>query len=334
VQATLAPLSPSDELRVALSTLTTNFDTISKRMGPDQAADLQERLSTDLGWMSNATPPPQAGYTEQTWEARVAAQAHMDASIVTQVLANKSDPITGALGLTEHLVVSRQDGLLAPFALYVPPNTAPNSALVVLLHGHPETDTDIIAGRYFRALADETGTIIAAPYGRGIYQYAAPASDEIYQVASQVATAFNVPSDRIYLAGYSMGGFAVFKVGRLHPDEWAGVMSIAGSTLSSEAELVRRAFGHTPIYVVTGTSDDAVPTSFPQSTAVYLDSVGIPTGLYIQPGGTHAINTLGPMLSQAWHDMLAGRPRASAQPRRNGRVALPSTIDLPPGVKQ
>lgn len=324
--------TPSDELREALKQLTANFDTISKRMGPDQAVDLQERLSSDLGWMvSAATPFP--GYDAAAWNARVASEAHMDASIVTQVLAGKSDPIAGSQGLVERLVVSRKDGLLAPYALYVPANLGAHPTLVILLHGHPQYDSDIIAGRYFRQLADETGTIVAAPYGRGIYEYASPADDEIYQVTALVASTFDVPADKVYLAGYSMGGFAVFKVGREHPEQWAGVMSIAGSTLSSEAELVRRAFYHTPVYVVTGTSDDAVPTSFAQSTAVYLDSVGIPTGLYIVPSGTHSIVTLYPMISDAWHDMLAGKIRASAHPQRNGRVALPSSIDLPPNVK-
>jgi hypothetical protein len=327
-----AAQSPSDEVRAALTQLTTNYDTIAKRMGPDQTADLQERLSTDLGWMvTAATPFP--GYTDPAWNQRVADQAHMDASIVTQVLAGRSDPIAGSQGLVERLVVSRKDGLLAPFALYVPANAAANPTLVVLLHGHPQTDSDIIAGRYFRELADDTGTIVAAPYGRGIYEYASPADDEIYQVASEVASTYHVPSNRVYLAGYSMGGFAVFKVGRLHPEQWAAVLSIAGSALSSEVGLIRVAFAHTPVYVVTGTKDDEVPTDFAQSTAVYLDSVGIPAGLYIVPSGTHSVVTLTPMLSEAWHDMLTGKIRASARPQRNGRVALPSSIDLPPDVR-
>jgi S-formylglutathione hydrolase FrmB len=331
-QPSPAPMSPSDELRLALMQLTNNYDTIAKRMGPEQTADLQERLSTDLGWMMGAaTPFP--GYSAEAWSSRVGAQAHMDADIVTQVLAGKSGPIAGSGGLVERLVVSRKDGLLAPFALYVPANAAANPTLVVLLHGHPQTDSDIIAGRYFRQLADDTGTIVAAPYGRGIYEYASPADDEVYQVTAEVASAFHVPPNRVFLAGYSMGGFAVFKIGRVHPEQWAGVMSIAGSVLSTETELVRRAFGHTPIYVVTGTGDDQVPTDFAQSTAVYLDSVGIPTGLYIVPSGTHSIVTINPMLSAAWHDMLTGKIRASARPQRNGRVALPSSIDLPPGMK-
>jgi hypothetical protein len=85
--------------------------------------------------------------------------------------------------------------------------------------------------------------------------------------------------------------------------------------------------------VVTGTNDDQVPTSMAQNTAVYLDSVGIPTGLYVVQSGTHSVVSLEPMIAAAWHDMLTGKIRASARPRANGRVALPSSIDLPPNVK-
>jgi len=328
-----ATSSPQDELSGALTRLSANYETFTRRMGADQAADLEERLDTDLGWMPDATPPP--GYDNKEWPARVALQADIDSSIVTQVLAGGSAPVAGVQGLVERLVVSRRDHMLAPFALYVPAHLAADPPLVVLLHGHSQTDAEILSSRYFRKFADESGAIIVAPYGRGIYDYAAPADDEVYQVADQIAALYHVPAKRVYLAGYSMGGFSVFKIGRLNPARWAAVMSIAGAALGSEIEEVRNAFRHTPIYVITGTADDSIPTMYPQNTAIYLNSVGVPTGLYVVPGGTHAIVTLAPTLESAWRDMLAGKIRSSAWPAgiAGTRIGLPSSIDLPPGVR-
>lgn len=328
-----AESSPRDELSSAQTRLSANYETVTRRMGAEQAADLEERLDTDLGWMFDATPPP--GYNNDEWRARIALQADIDSSLVTQVLAGRSAPMAGVQGLVERLVVSRRDGMLAPFALYVPSHLTAEPPLVVLLHGHPQTDAEILSSQYFRKFADESGAIIVAPYGRAIYDYAAPADDEVYQVADQIATLYHVPAKRVYLAGYSMGGFSVFKVGRLNPSRWAAVMSIAGAALGSEIELVRNAFQHTPIYVITGTADESIPTIYPQNTAIYLNSVGVPTGLYIVPGGTHAIVTLAPTLDSAWHDMLAGKIRASAWPAgvAGTRIGLPSSIDLPPGVR-
>jgi len=143
-----------------------------------------------------------------------------------------------------------------------------------------------------------------------------------------VATAFHVNSRRVYLVGYSMGGFSVFKVAPEHPEHWAAVMSIAGAVLYSQSDVVIQALQRKPLYVVTGTKDDSIPTSYPQRTASFLASSGVPTGLYVQPSGTHLLATLMPVLDPAWHDMLAGRIPASARP--NGLTQLPIAAPPPP----
>ncbi|MBV8222925.1 MAG: hypothetical protein JO293_06150 [Candidatus Eremiobacteraeota bacterium] len=325
--------TPTDEVRSALFTFSANFDTISHRMGPDQAITLQERLNTDLGWMPDAPPAP--GYSAAQWSERVALEAHLDASIVALVLAGSSSPINATPGLTEHVTTSRADGLLTTYALYVPPNVNEKSPLVVLLHGNPQTETALLGSRFFRDLADETGAVITAPFGRGIYNFAPPADDEVYQIADEVGAAFHVAPNRVYLVGYSMGGFTVFKVGPEHPERWIAVMAIAGAAYGSEIDSIQRAFQHKPVYVVTGTNDDAVPTSYPQNTAAYLYRVGIPTGLYIERSGTHYIPTLMPSISAAWHDMMAGKIRASAVPSGvAGITSMPmQSFDIPPGLR-
>ena len=327
-----AASSPQDELRGALTQLSANYGAVTRKMGPDQAANLEERLDTDLGWMPDATPPP--GYSNEQWSTRVAMQAHLDASIVAQVVG-VSAPIAGVQGLAERLIVSRKDGMLAPFTLYVPPHLATEPTLVVLLHGNPQYDSEILASRFFRQFADDSGAIVAAPYGRGIYDFASPADDEVYQVTDEVAAAYHVAPKRVYLVGYSMGGFSVFKIGRQYPARWNAVMAIAGAALGSEIELVRAAFQHTRVYVITGTADESIPTTYPQNTAIYLNSVGVPTGLYVVPAGTHAIVTLAPTISAAWHDMLSGKIRASAWPSGFAGTPsnLPASINLPTGYR-
>jgi S-formylglutathione hydrolase FrmB len=299
-------------------------------MGAVAAADLQERLSTDFGAMLEDMPPP--GYPAEDWHDRLNDLAALDASIVAQAIAGKSDPITGAHGAVERLITARSDHTLQPYALYVPQTLAPDTPLIVLLHGRPQTEAEIMASPYFRRMADETGAIVAAPYGRAIYDFAPPADDEVYQVADEVAGAFHISVHRVYLVGYSMGGFSVFKIAPEHPDHWAAVMSIAGSVLYSEADVVSRALHRTPLYVVTGTKDESIPTSYPQRTASYLSSSGVPTGLYVQQSGTHFLATLMPVLDPAWHDMLAGRIPASARPQ--GIQPIPVSVPVPPSKAQ
>ena len=325
-----APCTASDlqqqTIQSALAQLSAHYDDVAHRMGAAAAIDLQERLNSDLGAMLEDQPPP--GYPTQDWHERLNDLASLDASIVSQAVAGKSDPIATAHGAVERLLLARTDHTLQPYALYVPATLATNRALVVLLHGNPQTEAEIMASPYFRNLADETGTIVAAPYGRAIYDFAPPADDEVYQLADEIAAAFGIPAQRTYLAGYSMGGFSVFKLVPRQPERWAAVMCIAGGVYFSEVDRVIAALRNKPLYVITGTKDESIPTRYPQNTATYLANAGVPTGLYVQPSGTHLLATLMPVLEPAWRDMLSGRIPAGVRPMGTAQVPA-ATLPMP-----
>lgn len=311
-----------DELNAARAQLVAHYDDIVRRMGLQQAANLEERLDDDLGgYLSGDTP---SNLSQADWIERLNGLAALDSSIVMQVIAGKPEPVTGSHGLVERLILARSDKTLEPFALYVPSSLPPNPSLAILLHGQPQTESEILVGPYFRTLADSTGTIVAAPYGRGIYDYAPPADDEIYQITQTVASAFAVDPHRVYLVGYSMGGFSVFKVGPEHPTQWAAVMCIAGSVLNSESGAVRLGFAHTRMYIVNGAKDENIPSQYGVQTAQWLAGVGIPTGLYQEPNGNHYIFSFMPTLSRAWHEMLGGFIGLNAQPLSAPQVQLPA----------
>lgn len=323
--ATPAAASPIpgglSELSAARGELVTDYVTIVKSMGLEQTADLEQRLDNDLGaFLSGETPNT---FTKADWAARLSGVASLDSSIVFQAASGKSLPVAGSKGLVERLILARSDRTLEPFALYVPTMLPAHPALVVLLHGRPQTDSELLSEPYFRTLADATETIIAAPYGRDIYDFAPPADDEVYQVTETVMSAYAVDPRRTYLVGYSMGGFSVFKVGPEHPAQWSAVMCVAGSVLNSDAESVRSGFAHTRMYVVNGAKDENIPPQYGELTAQWLAGIGIPTGFYQQPNGTHYLMTLMPVLTKAWHEMLAGTIASDAQPASISQTQLP-----------
>ena len=100
-------------------------------------------------------------------------------------------------------------------------------------------------------LAEKNGTIVVAPYGRGYYDFVGVESD-VYDALHAAEDAFTIDPRRHYLAGYSMGGFSVFRVAPVEPAEWSAVMSIAGSLLGSEIDKLHT-MRNTPFYVLTGT---------------------------------------------------------------------------------
>jgi predicted esterase len=131
----------------------------------------------------------------------------------------------------------------------------------------------------------------------------------------------------VYLVGYSMGGFSVFKVGPLHGERWKGVMSIAGAVLNSETNDVVRSFARLNVYVVNGGDDASIPPKYGAQTADFLAHAGISVGFYQEPHGTHALRTLNRVLAQAWSDMLAGKVRMDRLPVTGPGIQAPPLPD-------
>lgn len=321
-----ATKTPSQIVADALIKLQAHLAVANRAMGEDQAEALGSRLADDMESFDDPTMP--MGYTPATYQQRLRNSALLDASIVDQVLAGKYEPLGGVSGLAERLIKSSTDGTWQPLALYVPRDLKPNPTLVVLLHGQPQTETNLLGPPYFQTLADSTNTIIAAPWGRGNYDFYGVASDDVYQTADAVAKAYDIDPHRVYLAGYSMGGFSVFKIGPTHGAVWHAVLCIAGSILNSETASVMKAWKYTPIYVVNGKLDQSIPPMYGEMTAVYLAGMGVPTGFYQEPKGTHFIPTLMPSLTQAWRDMIAGVVRNTPNVSQSGE-GLPNSLGTP-----
>ncbi|MBV8244952.1 MAG: alpha/beta fold hydrolase [Candidatus Eremiobacteraeota bacterium] len=299
VAATPAP-SP---LAKAKDALVAGYPVAQQRLGEGPAASLLVRVLEDLDEISQPAP---SQFSAEAWQERLQTVSRLDASFVTDLLSGTTAPVTNAPGLTEHLMRSRVDGTLQPFALYVPPGADANSSLVVLLHGRPQTETELIGEPYFRELAAKTKTVVVVPWGRDHYDFAPPADDDVYQALDAVQNALGLSPRRAFLVGYSMGGFSVFTVGPLHADRWAAIMCVSGAVLNSEVPTVRWRFRETPVYVVTGAVDENIPTVYGEETAAYLASIGLTVSFYEQPGGTHYLGSLMPALTSAWTDMLAG----------------------------
>lgn len=196
---------------------------------------------------------------------------------------------------------------MQPIAVYVPTTYRPEkkTPLIVFLHGHPQSESSLLAPAFVTDLAQRSGTIVIAPYGRGYYDFQGSQSD-VYDALAAAENAFTIDPRKRYLVGYSMGGFSVYLIAPLHPDDWSAVMSIAGALLGSRSQAVTAMLPRTPFYVLTGARDGNIPTQYPTATAVFLRNAGIPVTFYSDPNATHRLYTLRTILAQAWDDMEAG----------------------------
>jgi dienelactone hydrolase len=329
VTAALALLlgSSAVDLRVSLHSTAAAYLASMSKIGPvagrDTTYDYYERLNEDAELLDDSGTPQ--GYTAADWSQTVTRISQLDLSLATQLIGGKYDSMSAIRGLGEAFVRSSKDGTMQPVAVYVPSSYSPAhpAPLVVLLHGRPQSETQLLAPPYVAELAEASGAIVVAPWGRGYYDFRGSA-DEVYDALDAATRAFAIDPRRRYLAGYSMGGFSVFEVAPVRPQVWAAVMSIAGALLGSDAQRVIAMMRRTPFYVLTGTADDSIPTQYPTATAAFLQAAGMDVSFYSQPGGIHRLVTLLPILTEAWSDMLHGIVRAPQQAL--GSVTLPSAI--------
>jgi pimeloyl-ACP methyl ester carboxylesterase len=295
---------------------------VETELGADVAAGFHGRLFDDLELQQ--TPPPEH-YAPSDWAETVASVTKLDMEAVDQLVSGTPAPLRAVPGLHEVLVPSRVDKTWQLVAVYVPPSVKPQRApLAVVLHGNPQTESELLGQPYLRRLADRTGTIVVVPYGRGIYDYAEPAGTDVYDLLGAVQGAFAVDRGRTYLAGYSMGGFSVFKIGPRGGYRWASVLCISGAILNSGVRPVSIAWHDMRLYVVTGAHDASIPTAYGEQTAGYLAGLGLPVSFYEEPAGTHALRTLVPSLERAWDDMHAGVTRPESVPIARSGFSLPA----------
>lgn len=300
--------SLGDSLRATAAEYYAQIPKVANIVGVDAAIEYYHRLLDDADLLNQARP---AGYPAEVWAETLQSSSDLDRSLVTQIERQRYQPMVAIRGLGETLVRSSTNGTLQPVAVYVPRGYAAGtpSALAVFLHGHLQTESHLVAPPYIAQLAEQTNTIIVAPYARGRYDYRDSESD-VYDAFDAASRAFSIDSHKRYLVGYSMGGFSAFRIAPMHPEDWSGVMCIAGSLLASRAAQVMSSMRDKRFYVLTGAHDDNVPTSYATVTAIFLRDAGVAVTFYSQPDGTHSLYSLRPILSQAWSEMVRGVVRS------------------------
>ena len=298
----------SATLRSVAAQYYSNAGLIAIVAGRETTMDYYERLVEDGALLRGPAP---AHYPPNLWRQTAEAASELDVSLAMQLLQRSYQPMTAIRGLGETLLRSSEDGTMQPAAVYVPAGYSPGhpAPLVIFLHGNRQAESHLLASQYVQELAERTGTIVVAPYGRGAFDFAGSESD-VYDAFGAANAAFAIDPHRRYLAGYSMGGFSVFRLAPLHPDDWTAVMSIAGSLLVSRAPRVTAALSRTRFYILTGAGDDNVPTAYPMATAIFLRDAGLKVTFYSQLDGTHSLYSLRQILSNAWDEMERGVVRS------------------------
>ncbi|PYS91916.1 MAG: phospholipase [Acidobacteria bacterium] len=213
------------------------------------------------------------------------------------------------------------DDVSRGFRVYIPAGRDPNEKLPVILYLHgsgARGDDNIAQLDGFRwsvePLKERFNFITVLPQCEGDNFWASQNMTE-YALAAldQTVKEFNGDPARLYLVGFSLGGYGVWQIAAGHPGKFAALVPVAGGVVgtypinpaarraiiptvgdmlgSAEPyEQVARAIGQTPVWAFHGAQDDSVSVEFARKIVDSLRAAGRTDVKYTEyPDGGHQI---------------------------------------------
>jgi predicted peptidase len=191
-----------------------------------------------------------------------------------------------------------KDSLNLPYRLFIPKNydSKKTYPLVLALHGAGErgTDDSIQLTTHHLATvwavdsnqAKRPSFILApqcppwpavwvnTPFGQGTYNQdkvpLQPPLRAVVELLDSMLIKYSIDTNRIYVVGLSMGGYATWDILMRYPKRFAAAVPICGGADTSKAPLIK----HVPIWAFHGDSDKTVPVEATRQMIAALRKAG------------------------------------------------------------
>jgi poly(3-hydroxybutyrate) depolymerase len=122
-------------------------------------------------------------------------------------------------------------GQLQPYTLYVPSAYEPGTRLPLTLNLHSlgERHFQYTGSHGVQQMGELRNNLVATADARGEDGwYQNEAEYDVFEMWNDIAQHFSLDPDRAYITGYSMGGYATYRLGTLYPDLFARAASVVG----------------------------------------------------------------------------------------------------------
>jgi dipeptidyl aminopeptidase/acylaminoacyl peptidase len=145
-----------------------------------------------------------------------------------QAAARGEDRLAAQRGFVRMAYRSRLDDTLQPYVVWVPADfdRARRYPLLVYLHGSASSERDIMGINSIPA-----GFIALAPRGRGPSNWYSwdNAQTDIAEAIQSVQENFPIDEDNVFLSGFSMGGYGVYRTYFETPDRYRAIAVFSGT---------------------------------------------------------------------------------------------------------
>lgn len=210
--------------------------------------------------------------------------AYKDVSYVDYVLSKKQSGLTQDILLSffDKCIFEARDGTVIPYRIYIPYDydASKEYPVLTIFHGAGERGTDnvsqmkhMLLNMFSNDASPLWDSIVVCPQCPGNNQwvdtpwengnYSVESVEEsnelkaVLEIMDWLERNYSTDVDRYYLAGLSMGGFAVWDLLMRHPEKFAGAVPLCGGADYTQAEKLV----NMPIYTIHGTNDGSVPIS-------------------------------------------------------------------------
>ncbi len=243
-------------------------------------------------------------------------------------------------------------GRIQPYSVYVPRGVPADRRMPLtwVLHslGVNHNQYAALDPGLLKRLCEDRDSVCAGTLGHGPDSwYLDEGEVDFWSVWREVAEAFPLDEDRTQLTGYSMGGYAAYKLVLQHPDLYAGAVALAGPPAcgsgvdpehgaplfrhercekdGATGALVGNAL-HVPYRIGQGTLDQLVPFVAVEDQVSRFDTLGLRHRFVRYPGEDHMAFATQDRFDTVLDGM--GRPARIRNPERIGFSWFPH-LDRP-----
>jgi pimeloyl-ACP methyl ester carboxylesterase len=146
-----------------------------------------------------------------------------------------SDPFTITQGHFFHYF-----GRYQPYGVYIPRTKPGPHGVQVMLHAKNNNHAYLVDQPGAQAhLGEEVNRVIVAPLGRGpVGSYSDISEADVLEVLADVKANYDIDHDRVFIGGYSMGGYGALRLGALYPHLFAGFIDWVASGVGVAGNLI------------------------------------------------------------------------------------------------
>jgi hypothetical protein len=135
------------------------------------------------------------------------------------------------LGDGQQVAFPQELGQLQPYAVHLPPSGATSHPhpLLLSIHSNGQHYWQYDGTGVMTELGDAHDTVVLSPLGRGHNGWYVDSSEvDVFEAWADVARHVRLDPNRTAISGYSMGGYATYRLGGLYPDLFGKAFSVVG----------------------------------------------------------------------------------------------------------